>query len=235
MRAMILAAGRGERMGHLTAQTPKPLLRVAGSYLIEYTIANMKRAGITDIVINTAYRGEQIAAALGDGRRYGVNIVYSHEGERLETGGGILKALPLLGDEPFLVVSSDIVTDFPLQMLPAQPAGLVHLVMVNNPDFHPRGDFGLQGGQIDLHAEPRLTFGNIGIYRPQLFTGSQPGHFPLNKLLFPAIEQGLVTGEHYNGLWFNVGTPEQLNDVNLRAREDSNLRPLASETNTLSN
>lgn len=235
MRAMIFAAGRGERMRKLTELLPKPLLHVAGHYLIEYAICNLKRAGIREIVINVSYRGEQIKDALGNGERYGVNIVYSEEKERLETGGGIVQALPLLGDEPFVVMSSDIITDFPLQNLLHYSNSLAHLIMVPNPPYHPDGDFGLCGDKIDMEETPTLTFGNIGLYQPALFTGCEPGHFRLTKLLLPAIAAGKVTGELYHGLWYNIGTPEDLEEINLRAREDSNLRPLASETNTLSN
>lgn len=210
MRGMILAAGRGERMGELTRDNPKPLLRVGNHYLIEYTIQRFKQAGINDIVINVSYLGEKIKMALGDGSRYGVVIQYSEEKERLETGGGILQALPWLGDEPFVVVSSDVICDYPLTSLPAEPTGLAHLVMVQNPDFHLQGDFGLQGGFVDMRANPTYTFGNIGVYRKELFSGMKPGHFPLNQLLFPAIERQQVTGELYEGVWHNVGSPEQL-------------------------
>ncbi len=214
MRAMILAAGRGERMGELTLHTPKPLLKVGGHFLIEYAIANLKQADITDIVINIAYHQEQITAALGNGHAFGVDIVYSREKERLETGGGILQALPLLGDEPFVVLSSDVICDFPLQQLPKQPTGLAHLMLVANPDFHPRGDFGLVNEYVDMQAKPTYTFGNVGVYRKELFASSNPGHFPLNKLLFPAIERRQITGEFYTGSWFNIGTPEQLQEMN---------------------
>lgn len=211
MRAIILAAGRGERMGTLTAATPKPLLRAGGSYLIEYAINALQKAGVVDIVINVAYLGKQIQQALGNGQQYGVNIEYSVEAERLETGGGILKALPLLGNQPFIAVSSDVVTDFPITLLPAQPAGLAHLVLVRNPEFHPHGDFGLRDNVVDLDVKPAHTFANIGVYRPELFKDCEPGYFPLmKKLVFPAIRQGKVTGEYYNGRWFNIGTPEQL-------------------------
>lgn len=213
MRAMILAAGRGERMGALTATSPKPLLRVAGNYLIEYAILSLKRAGIHDIVINVSYQAALIKKALGNGKRYGVNIFYSEEKERLETGGGILQALPLLGPDPFVVVSCDIVCDYPSASLPQYPVGLAHLVLVENPEFHPRGDFGLRDGKVDMLAKPSMTFANIGVYRPELFADCEPGHFPLNRLLFAAIEKGQVTGECYQGEWFNVGTPEQLCDV----------------------
>lgn len=210
MRAMILAAGRGERMGVLTAETPKPLLRVGQHYLIEYAIANLCQAGIKEIVINVAYRGEQIQAALGDGTRYGVAIAYSHEIERLETGGGIFKALPLLGDEPFIVLSADVITNYPLQQLPQTIVGLGHLVMVSNPSYHPAGDFGLNGEHIDLAVSPKLTFGNVSVLSPALFADCQPGHFRLSELLLPAIKRRLITGEHYQGLWYNVGTPDDL-------------------------
>ena len=149
MRAMILAAGRGKRMGALTQHTPKPLLKMGDNYLIEYSIANLVRAGIKNIVINISYQGEQIKTALGDGKRYGAAISYSEEAERLETGGGIFNALPLLGNEPFLVVSSDIITDYALTTLPKQPDGLAHLVLVSNPVYHPDGDFGLANGRVD--------------------------------------------------------------------------------------
>lgn len=210
MRAMILAAGRGERMGILTAETPKPLLRAGGNYLIEYVLRHLQQAGITEIVINVAYRGEQIQQALGNGSRYGVQIEYSVEEHRLETGGGIFQALPLLGSEPFLVVSSDVVTDFPLASLPLQPAGLAHLVLVQNPVFHPHGDFGLRAGKVDMDAKPAHTFGNVGVYRREFFADCSPGYFPLNHILFPAIRAGLVTGEFYQGRWFNIGVAEQL-------------------------
>ncbi len=235
MRAMILAAGRGERMGALTAHTPKPLLRINEQYLIQYAIVSLARAGIQDIVINISYLGDQIKKALGDGSRYGVNLLYSEEEKRLETGGGIFNALPLLGSEPFLVVSADVITDFPFKTLPKQPEGLAHLVLVDNPDFHLQGDFGLVNGRIDRLATPAFTYANIGIYRPELFAACKSGHFPLNNILFPAIDQATVTGEYYQGIWYNVGTPANLEEINLRAREDSNLWPLVSETNTLSN
>src|SRR3990167_5134524 len=221
MRAMILAAGRGERMGSLTAETPKPLLRAGGNYLIEYVIQNIKKAGITDIVMNVAYRGDQIQQAIGNGSRYGVHIEYSIEVERLETGGGILKALPLLGDQPFVVVSSDIMADFSLATLPQQLTGVAHLVVVKNPDFHPHGDFGLRDGYVDMDATPRHNFAGISVFHPEFFADCSPGYFPLNKILFPAIREGRVTGELYQGSWFNIGTPEQLAEFESCAPERS--------------
>ncbi len=219
MRAMILAAGRGQRMGDLTLTTPKPLLRVFDHYLIEYTFASLKRAGITDIVINVSYLATQLMQALGDGRDFGVNITYSIEETRLETGGGIVQALPLLGDQPFLVISSDIICDFPLQTLASRLSHLAHLVLVDNPSFHPEGDFGLQQEMISMTATPRLTFANIGIYHPDFFKDIAVGHFPLNRLLFKAIENNEVSGEYFQGLWFNVGTQQDLSALHIHSRE----------------
>ena len=215
MRAMILAAGRGSRMGALTAKTPKPLLRVGGQYLIEYALKGLVAAGIKEMVINIAYQADQIRVALGDGTRYGCDILYSQEDEALETGGGILKALPLLGEAAFLVMSADIITDFPFATLPREPAGLAHLVMVDNPPYHPAGDFGLGSEAAWVMAEgaPKLTFANIGVYRPDLFaaaTHCQGTAFPLRQLLLPAIARQQISGEYYAGHWHNVGTPEDL-------------------------
>lgn len=209
-RAMILAAGRGERMGELTASTPKPLLRVDGRYLIEYAIESIRNAGIKDVVINVSWHSDQIKSAIRDGSEYGVNIKYSEEAERLETGGGILQALPLLGDQPFLVMSSDIITDYPLHELPQHLAGLAHIVMVSNPHYHPNGDYGLKDGNIALNANEKFTHANIGVYSPNLFANCTPGHFRLTHVLNPAIEAGKVTGEHYQGLWRNIGTPKDM-------------------------
>lgn len=210
MRGMILAAGRGTRMGHLTAETPKPLLRVGQHYLIEYSIMAMAKAGIDEIVINVSYHREQIKSALGNGERYGVVIHYSEEEERLETGGGIFKALPLLGDAPFVVVSSDIISDYALKNLPQEPQGLAHLVLVDNPVFHPQGDFCLDGNKVHCDNTDTLTFSNIGVYRPELFAECQPGHFRLAPLLIEAIHRQQVTGEYFAGRWFNVGDMNQL-------------------------
>lgn len=232
MRAMILAAGRGERMGELTSVTPKPLLRVGPHTLIEYVIANVKRAGIREIVINVSYHAEQIKTALGSGERYGVTFLYSDEKERLEVGGGIIQALPLLGDQPFIVVSGDVVTDYPLANLPHEPEGLAHLVMVDNPPFHPRGDFGLREGRADLTALPRFNFGNIGVYRPESFSHCEPGHVKWRDVMFPLIEKKQVTGEYYQGAWYNVGTAADLDQLNQRALEDVNLKPLMSAIDT---
>lgn len=213
MRAMILAAGRGGRMGSLTEQTPKPLLRVGQHYLIEYAITALVRAGIREIVINVSYCREQIQATLGDGARYGVAIHYSIEEERLETGGGILHALPLLGNAPFIVLSSDVISEYALENLPQQPQGLAHLVLVSNPVFHPQGDFCLDGQRVYCGGLRTFTFANIGVYRPELFANCKPGYFRLGTLLSQAIARQQVTGEYFAGKWYNIGTSDQLKDM----------------------
>jgi MurNAc alpha-1-phosphate uridylyltransferase len=215
MRAMILAAGRGERMGNLTSYTPKALLPVVGRPLIEYSLLSLVKLGIEDIIVNVCYRREQIKSALGDGSRYGVRLHYSEETEALETGGGICRALPLLGTEPFIVLSCDIITDFPLQTLLQHPKQMAHLVLVENPSYHPRGDFSLAGNKIiPANAQQTFTFANIGIYRPELFANCVPGHFRLGDLLKQAVTEGQLTGEFYSGFWHNLGTPQQLLDLN---------------------
>lgn len=211
MRAMILAAGVGQRMGALTEQTPKPLLQVGRRYLIEYGIESLQRIGIQEIVINISYRKDQIIAALGDGTDYGVQILYSEESERLETGGGIVKALPLLGSEPFIVLSADVITDYPLQRLLQQPFNLAHLIVVKNPPYHLAGDFSLRdNGEIYIGTSNPFTFANIGIYRPELFAGHQPVYLRLGHLWKEALLQGKISGECYEGLWYNIGTPQDL-------------------------
>ena len=216
---MILAAGRGERMGTLTQHTPKPLLRVNGKYLIEYALHRIKEADIHEVIINIFYHADQIKLALGDGKRYGLSIIYSEEKECLETGGGILHAMPYLGDEPFLVMSSDIITDYPLSHLRDKRNGLAHLLMVKNPSYHLQGDFGIVDGKIDINSKPTLTFASIGVYHPQLFTTCQLKQFRLTHVLIPAIQSHQVTGEYYDGLWANIGTPEDLEKINLMTAE----------------
>lgn len=210
MRAIILAAGRGERMGDLTQHTPKPLIKAGGRYLIEYAITALVKFGMKDIVINICYHADQIKKVLGNGELYGANFHYSEEAVALETGGGIYQALPLLGSEPFIVLSSDIVTDYALSKLPKEPVGLAHLVLVDNPRFHPSGDFCLQGQRIYHGKENTLTFANIGVYRPELFADCQPGRFRLGELLKREITNQKVTGEHHTGLWYNIGSPQEL-------------------------
>lgn len=206
---MILAAGRGERLRPLTDSCPKPLLKVQGKALIEYHIEALARVGIKEIVINLAYLSEQFQIALGSGKKWGVDIQYSLEDPVLETGGGIFKALPLLGEDPFMVLSSDIFTDFPFESLvqhTLSEAILAHLILIDNAEY-PR-NFGLRDHQ--LINTPEYTYGNIGIYRPELFKECKPGVFPLGSLLKSATYQGLVTGEAYEGAWINIGTAEQL-------------------------
>lgn len=210
MKAMILAAGRGERMRPLTDHTPKPLLPAGGRPLIEHTLAALVRAGYTEIIVNTAHLGEQIQRHLGDGENFGARISYSPEGEALETGGGIRQALPLLGAGPFLVVNGDIATDFPFGRLRERPEGLAHLVLVPNPPHHAAGDFGLAGEQVLATAAERYTFSGIGVYRPELFAERPPGRFPLAPLLRAAMAEGRVSGELYRGLWMDIGTVERL-------------------------
>jgi MurNAc alpha-1-phosphate uridylyltransferase len=221
MKAMILAAGRGDRLRPHTDATPKPLLEVAGKPLIQWHIEALAAGGIAELVINHAWLGDQIEAVLGDGSAFGVQISYSPEPEgALETGGGIFQALPLLRDgaededAPFLVVNGDVLTDIDFARLPRRIAGLAHLVMVPNPTHHPAGDFCLQGEQVTLNSGPRLTFSGIGLYRPSLFGRCQRGAFPLAPLLQVAIAEGRVSGELHPGLWIDVGTAERLAEAN---------------------
>ena len=215
MKAMILAAGKGERLRPLTLHTPKPLVRAAGAPLIEYHLRALAAAGFGELVINHAWLGQQIEDHLGDGSRFGVSIRYSPEGEPLETGGGIFKALPLLGDEPFLVVNGDIFTDYAFAQLRKPLAGLAHLVLVDNPAHHPQGDFLLAGGQVSdgQGAGERLTYSGLAVLSPQLFVGCEPGAFKLAPLLRQAMARGLVSGERHAGRWIDVGTHERLADV----------------------
>jgi MurNAc alpha-1-phosphate uridylyltransferase len=222
MKALILAAGRGERLRPLTDYTPKPLLQVGRRPLIEYIIADLSRAGFSELVVNLAHLGEQIQTRLGDGSRFGMHVTYSQEGEdALETGGGIRQALPLLGDGPFLVVNGDVATDFPYASLRNRPDGLAHLVMVENPHHHPQGDFALQGDKVTAVGEPKYTFSGIGVYRPELFAGRQSGKFPLAPLLREAMAKGLVSGQIYPGFWMDIGTIERLRELDERLTVDS--------------
>ena len=227
MKALIFAAGKGERLRPLTTHTPKPLLDIGGGVtLIEHHLQKLAAAGVRDVVINTSWLAEQFPAALGDGDRWGLRIVYSFEGaEPLETGGGMRNALPLLGDAPFLLVNGDVFTDIDFATLPREPAGLAHLVLIDNPQHHPQGDFVLRAdGRLDGDtATARLTYSGIGVFRPALLdrwfdtvhdtaTGSVP-RFPLAPLLRAAMRRGEVSGEHHRGLWTDVGTPERLDEV----------------------
>jgi len=214
VKAMILAAGRGERMRPLTDEIPKPLIPVAGKSLIERHIEALVQAGIDEIVINHAWLGNKIETALGDGARFGARIVYSPEGvQGLETGGGIFHALPLLGADPFLVVNGDVVMGLDFNQLGQHPAGLAHLVLVPNPAHHPEGDFCLQGSVVTAAGSPKYTFSGVGIYQPRLFANCQEGAFPLAPLLRQAMDQGQVTGELFEGLWLDVGTVDRLDQA----------------------
>lgn len=212
MKAMILAAGRGERLRPLTDHTPKPLLMAGGNPLIGHLLEALAGAGFRDVVVNLAHLGEQLREALGDGAAYGVRLRYSEEPEgALETAGGIRQALPLLGDEPFLVVNGDIATDFPFADLRGRPAGLAHLVLVPNPAHKAQGDFRLAQGMLSPDgADGGHTFAGIGVYRPALFADLAPGRAPLAPLLRAAMAEGQISGELYPGFWLDVGTPERL-------------------------
>jgi len=212
MRAMILAAGLGKRLRPLTDHTPKPLLPVRGKPLIIHHLQALARAGIVEIVINVnhGHLGKKIEEALGDGQQLGVQIFYSIENPALETGGGIAKALPQLGPDPFLVVSGDILTDFPFERLPFEPKGLAHLVLVDNPPYHPQGDYALINGLVAEVGGPLLNFAGIGVYRPALFAGCPAGIFRLPSLFKKAFIEQQITGEYYSGVWHNIGTPEEL-------------------------
>jgi MurNAc alpha-1-phosphate uridylyltransferase len=217
MKAMILAAGRGERMRPLSDAVPKCLLEVRGKPLIAWMIEALARSAVREIVINHAHLGYLIEAALGDGRAFGVSIRYSPEAEALETAGGIAKALPLLGQSPFLAVSSDIFCDFDFSALVARALGrhLAHLVLVANPSHHPQGDFALRGALVGEAGDPKLTFSGIGLYRPELFASVRPGSKgQIAPLLRAAMARALVSGELHRGEWHDVGTPQRLAELN---------------------
>src|SRR5580658_230506 len=216
---MLLSAGRGERLRPLTDTLPKALVPVDGKPLIAWHLEALARAGIRDIVINLSWLGEQLRARLRDGREFGVSIQYSEEGPvPLETGGGIFRALPLLGAGPFLVVNSDIWTDLSFGGLGLAADAHAHLVLVPNPPQHPRGDFGLEADVVVNRANGRFTYCGVGCYRPEFFSGCQDGRFLLLPLLDRAIEARRVRGELYRGQWSDVGTAERLADLNARLR-----------------
>jgi len=222
MKAMILSAGRGERMRPLTDETPKPLLEVNGKPLIDYHIEALVRGGIRDIVINLAWLGGQIRDWAVDGDRYGINITYSDEDpEALETGGGIFCALPLLGDEPFWLVNGDVFCAYNYRERDLTDGMLGHLVMVPNPRHHPKGDFSLANGKVIPRAAQTLTYAGVAILHPALFAGSTDGKFPLAPLLNKAIEQGKLSGECFDGQWVDVGTPERLAELDYRLTTQS--------------
>ena len=213
--AMILAAGRGERLRPMTDTTPKPLLRVKGQPLIERHVTGLARAGIRRIVINLAWLGPQIREYLGDGTRYGVDIIYSEEQPRaLETAGGIFRALPHLTPGPFAVVNGDIYTDFPFGTLELASDRNAHLVLVPNPVQHPLGDFGLDRGLALPEAASRYTFSGIAVYEPGFFAGCTDGAYPLKPLLLRSMAAKSCSAQLYTGLWEDVGTPERLQALN---------------------
>lgn len=224
MKAMILAAGRGERMRPLTDHTPKPLLRVGGKALIVWHIENLAKAGFKEIIINHAHLGQQIEEALGDGKQWGVHIQYSPEKVALETAGGIANALHLLGNEPFLVVNGDVFTDINFQATALQAnvhaarcgikISLAHLLLINNPPQHPKGDFAIADGWLKNEGETMLTFSGVGVYHPDLFASIKRGEpAKLAPLLRQAIAENQATAEHHQGVWHDIGTPERLREL----------------------
>jgi MurNAc alpha-1-phosphate uridylyltransferase len=219
---MILAAGRGERMRPLTLAMPKPLLEAGGAPLIVHHLRALQAAGFADVVVNLSWLGGQIQAALGDGSRYGVRLHYSDEGpEPLETGGGIFRALPLLGDGPFLVLNGDVWTDIDWSRLRERlaPHDLAHLVLVPNPQHNEKGDFVLERGRVVETPGERLTFSGVGVYRADLFRGCTDGAFKLAPLLRAAAREGRVSGEVHGGRWLDIGTPERLAQLDALLRQ----------------
>jgi MurNAc alpha-1-phosphate uridylyltransferase len=225
MRAMILAAGKGERMRPLTELTPKPLLQVAGKPLIEYHLEHLVRAGFRELVINVSWLGQQIEDYLGDGSRWGCDISWSREPEPLETAGGIARALPLLGAEPFVLINGDIWIDFPLEKFKHMTLAegcLAHLVLVNNPSHHPDGDF-LLGADARLSpggnkGATAYTYSGLALYHPRFFEGVAPNKLPLRPLLESGMGQSTVTGEYFAGRWLDLGTPERLAELDAHVR-----------------
>ena len=224
--ALILAAGRGERLRPLTDALPKPLLKAGGRPLIDWQVASLVRAGYTDLVVNHAYLGQMIVDALGDGSRFGARIRYSAESPALETGGGVVQALALLPPEPFLVVSADIYTAFDyasladrIARIAADPDDCIaHFVLVGNPPWHPQGDMGIREGRVTRDG-PKLTYGNISVFHPRMFEGIEPGsHFRLFPWAYRFVEAGRVTGERFTGEWDNVGTPAHLAALDRRIK-----------------
>jgi MurNAc alpha-1-phosphate uridylyltransferase len=218
VRAMILAAGRGERMRPLTDKAPKPMMEINNKPLIQYHVENLVQAGILDIVINHAVFGDQIETYLGDGKDFGARIVYSAEGDQpLETAGGIVKALSLLGEAPFLTVNADIWTDFPFQQLlnlsVDQLSNLAHIILVDNPAHNPEGDFSLSDDRVLNEGDPMLTFSGISVFTPEFFKGCASGRKPLAPMIRQAASHGQVSGGYYQGQWRDIGSPERLQEL----------------------
>lgn len=212
MKAMILAAGKGERLRPMTETMPKPLIQVAGKPLILHHLAALAKCGISEVIINTWYLGAQIRETIGCGKELGLKIEYSIEDELLDTGGGIAKCLPFFAQDPFIVISADIYTKFDFITVPQAPNGLAHLIMVDNPSYHMAGDFYLDKGILKLDGGDKLTYANIGVFRPEFFVDAPKGSFPLRNLFYKHISNGLVTGQYFNGVWHNIGT---INDLEL--------------------
>lgn len=215
MRAMILAAGRGERLRPLTDTVPKSLVQVRGKSLLERHLENLQAAGISNVVINLGWLGEKIVERVGSGARYGLEVIYSEEGDNvLETGGGIHKALPFLGSAPFLVVNADIFTDMPVPEVALGPGISGHLVMVPRPAYRDHGDFDLRDDRVRNADDAALTFSGVAVYRPEFFAGCEAGRFPLAPLLREAADARQLTGSLYEGCWEDVGTEERLSKLN---------------------
>ena len=215
-KAMLLAAGRGERLKPLTDSLPKPLMQVGSMSLIEHNLLKLKASGIEEVVINVCYRAKQIMEQIGDGQRYGLKVIFSYEPNKpLGTGGGVSQALRFLGDAPFILLSSDIWTDYPFDQLRLLADQVAHLVMVENPYFHPKGDYSLlPTGLLDPEVEPKYTYGNIAIIHPDLFKESVDHSFPIANLFVKGMQAKKISGELYRGKWFNVGTIEELKRLN---------------------
>lgn len=211
MRAMILAAGRGERLRPITDEIPKALVEVSGKALLEYHLERVRAAGIETVVINLGWHGERIVERIGSGERFGLEVIYSDEGDDvLETGGGIHKALPWLGPDPFLVINADIYTDMPVPDMRLADDCLGHLVLVPTPEYSEHGDFDLVHGLVRRTATPSYTFAGFAIYRPDFFAGCEPGRFSIVPLMFDAADAGRLAGSVYTGTWADIGTPERL-------------------------
>jgi len=213
--AMILAAGRGERLRPLTDNVPKSLVEVHGEALLERHLQTLGNGGVETAVINLGWLGEQIPARIGSGERFGLNVIYSQEGNNiLETGGGIHRALPMLGSQPFLVINADIYTDMPVPEIELLDNDLVHLVLVPTPAGKERGDFALRGDRVRNNGDSMYTFSGVSIYRPEFFDSCEPGRFSVVPMLREAADAGRVSGSVYDGLWRDVGTPERLAELN---------------------
>lgn len=227
MKAMILAAGLGTRMRPLTDTCPKPLLKAAGKPLIDYHLERLAEAGVSDVVVNASWLAEQLQDYLGDGSRYGLSLHLSREAEPLETAGGIVQALPLLGEEPFLLVNGDVWTDYPFAQLltatTAAQAGGAHLVLIDNPPHHPEGDFLLRDGLIgesdDSGEGTRLTYSGISVWHPRCFADLDPGRRALKPIMLAAMARGQLSGEYFAGRWWDIGTPQRLAQLDTLLRD----------------